>query len=377
MKTNYTIIIFLLSISFLSCDLKDLSSVDSILGSRDSLVHSEITKWYDGHTAAIVITNDAGITGQAEMKVQTFAANLNIPINYEMITADFLKSTEKINVIKTQLLPNGHDLFGHGHKHVNHDLFSYTNAFNSFKRCYNVMDSLGLTPVAYAYPGGNGYKLSTRKALKDAGFLAGRYFDQIGHLDPYIVPYNNLDPKDWFALPTLVMQDYNYDACDICINNTEELIPFLDETLNQKALLTITYHAIGQTGAYGFYNLENFQQDLLAIKERDFWIARFDDAVLYLYERKNAQAEVIWHYTENEVVNKISVSISDGISDNKRFNQPLTLVFDIPKYWKDKTYSTFLNGQKIHQDKVRNSRLKISLLPNENIYSLELEHKNY
>lgn len=41
------------------------------------------------------------------------------------------------------------------------------------------MVDLGLKPISYAYPGGFGYHLSTKSALKRAGFLSARKFEKI------------------------------------------------------------------------------------------------------------------------------------------------------------------------------------------------------
>lgn len=372
MKTKLSILAFFLFLSG-GCDLKDISSPDSVLGARDSAVSSVITKWYDNHSAAIVITNDAGLADPKEYQVQEFAHSKEVVMNYEMVTSGFVGNQDKIDKIFNQLFKFGHGIYGHGHWHYNHDQLNYDEAYNSFYKCFKSMDSLELGVVTYAYPGGNGYKLRTRDALKDAGFLAGRYFDQLGHLDPYIVPEDETTPRDWYSLPTLVMQDYGYDACDICINNTAELIPFLDKTIELNALIIITYHAIDQYNQYGFYNFENYKKDIIAVSERDFWTARFNDAVLYIYQRESAEAEVIWHFNEDEIVDEISVTVSDQFGDNETYNQPLTLLFDVPLHWKDKKIKVTQENKLIFEMTGNSTELKISLPPDESTYKLELK----
>lgn len=366
-------ILLAFSLFITGCDLKDLSSPDSVLGKRDSTVTAKVAKWYNNHTAAIVITNDSGLADTAEYRIQEFPYLHGVKMNYEMVTNNFVGYPDRIEKVFTRLLKFGHGIYGHGHWHYNHDLLSYEKSYDSFYRCFKAMDSLGLGVVTYAYPGGNGYKMRTRNALRDAGFLAGRYYDQIGHLNPYIVPEDETEPRDWYALPTLVMQDYGYDACDICINNTAELIPFLNETLNRNALLIITYHAIGQTNQYGYYDFENYKQDILAIAERDLWTARFNDAVLYILERKTAKAEVTWHFNENESPDKISVTVSDEYSNNERFRQPLTIMFDVPLWWKGKTVSVRKNDKEIFEVKCDSEQFKVSLPPDESTYQLRVK----
>lgn len=365
-------ILFLLSIIFMSCNLKDIPSFDSKLGARDSVVFSKIAKWHNDHKAAIVITNDSGLSDTAEYQVMKFAFDQNVTMNYEIVTDDFIGQTEKIQKIFNRLFYLNHGIYGHGHWHYNHDQLSYSQAYDSFSKCFNTLDSLDIPTYTYAYPGGNGYYLSTRKALKEAGFLAGRLYDQLGHLDPYILPENELKPKDWYSLPTLVMQAYDYDACDICINNTQELIPFLEKNLELSALLIITYHAIGQYGAYGFYHFDDFKSDILAIAKRDLWTAKFDDAVLYAIERENAKSEVVWHYNENEIVNSISIKLSDDYTDNKKYFQPLTVLFELPMDWVNKKIIVSNEKLIVEEIFVSSKEIKISLPPDEKVYNMSI-----
>jgi len=112
----------------------------------------------------------------------------------------------------------GFGYFGHGHTHVNHDALSYDEAFQSFKTCFDIMQNYGLKPVAYAYPEGKGFKSTTQKALKNAGFICGRFHSPLDIYNHYIIPDGVQDALNWFALPSLVMRAFKYDQCDKCVN---------------------------------------------------------------------------------------------------------------------------------------------------------------
>ena len=111
------------------------------------------------------------------------------------------------------LTKHGFGFYGHGHWHVNHDVLTYAQAYDSFRLCFEVMQKLGLKPVAYAYPRGGGHEEETRRALADAGFLSGRLAEQAGQ-SPYIVADSSTSPEDWFFLPAIVMESYDFQQCD-------------------------------------------------------------------------------------------------------------------------------------------------------------------
>jgi hypothetical protein len=359
----------ILLILLFSCEFKN--PLESNENGRDSTVASFIYKWYDGHTAAISITNDNGSPSyETEKEVQDFLIANKIRLDYEMVTENYLQDSAALDYL-LQIINNGFGYFGHGHKHINHDALSYQDSYNDFKACYETIKQFGLKPVAYAYPGGWGYRFSTRTALSDAGFLCGRKYEQLDHKDPFIVPDTVSEPKDWFALPTLVMQSYNYDACYVCINNTSELIPFLDECLEKTAWLILTYHSIGFYEGYGFYETEDFQNDVLAIKRRNFWITSMNEAVLYLKEKQNAKLTVEWRINKFYDVEKIIITLNDGLPDDY-YDQPLTISFDIPGYWINRQLSLSRNGDQIDEFTFNSTRAKISLIPSEAVCELIL-----
>jgi hypothetical protein len=271
-----------------------------------------------------------------------------------------------------QIVQNGFGYFGHGHRHIDHDALSYDESYNDFKLCYETMKQFGLKPVAYAYPGGWGYHLRTRTALADAGFLCGRKYEQLDNKNPFIMPDTISEPVDWFALPALVMQSYNYDACYICINNTSELIPFLNECLEKTAWLIITYHSIGFHEGYGFYEMEDFKSDMTAIKGRDFWNASMNQVVLYIREKKKAELEVKWRKNKYYDIEKIIIKLDDELPDDY-YDQPLTVSFDIPSDWINRKLKLSENGEQIDEFSFNSTQAEISIIPSGTGYELKLD----
>ncbi len=351
-----------------------------------------IAKWFDNHAGAISITYDDW--PDANHPVDDFVLDMGLVLDFEMVTQGYSDQVpDWVEHDLTELIPHavpgvvlskfedqliesnlaltahGFGFYGHGHWHVNHDVLTYAQAYDSFRLCFEVMRTLGLKPVAYAYPRGAGRKEETRRALADAGFLSGRLAEPAGQ-SPYIVPDAATTPEDWFLLPALTMESYDFQQCDGCINNTEELLPFLDAAIEKTAWIIPMYHNIGRTTGWGPYGWEDFQEDVRAIAARDFWVAPMNDVVLYIREREKAVVEM--EATERDgTTEQIHLNLSDGL-DNERFDQPLTLIFTPPPDWAGLPVHVTQGGR--HIDWIfpqAGEATTFSLLPDERPYILK------
>ena len=350
-----------------------------------------IAKWFDNRAAALSITYDDW--PDASHPVDDFVLDMGLVLDFQMVTQGYADGVpDWVEHDLTELIPDvvpgasqskfedqrieynlaltarGFGFFGHGHWHVNHDVLSYAQAFDSFRLCFEVMRKLGLKPVAYAYPRGAGLEEETRRALADAGFLAGRLAAPEGQ-SPYIVPDAATAPQDWFSLPALMMESYDFQQCDGCINNTEELLPFLDAAIEKTAWIIPMYHNIGRATGWGPYGWEDFQGDVRAIAARDFWVAPMNDIVLYIREREKAVVEM--ETTERDgTTEQIRFTLSDGL-DNERFDQSLTLIFTPPSEWAGLPVHVTQNGRHIDWIFPDAEAATFSILPDEKPYTLK------
>ena len=142
---------------------------------------------------------------------------------------------------------------------------------------------------------------------------------------------------------SLEMQSIEFEGCDNCINDNDELTPILDEALARTAWVILTYHSIGQRH-WGWYDWDEFRKDVQSIAARDFWTASMNDITLYVRERENAVITV--EPVEGSAgTESIEITLSDGL-DNVRFNQPLTILFDQPTDWVGRPFTVSQNGVK-------------------------------
>jgi len=338
----------------------------------------EITKWPDGFKAAFTPTLDAGSPSHFDAENQWLIDN-GLFIDYEVITAVYDESPERVSFLRDVLVPEGFGYFGHGHAHDNHDNFDYDEAYASFRQNFLSMASYGLKPVAYAYPYGHGILERTRRALSDSGFLSGRLnwpvFEGYG---PCIIPDDDTEPPDWFGLPALRMESYDFEQCGDCVNNPEEFFAYLDKCIEQGAWLINTYHAIGFDGetdgrpvGWGFYRRHHFYEEMTRIRELQeqgvVWLARMNDATLYARQRHNASFDL------NPIEERVyQLFLDDGL-DRDIFDLPLTLRLKIDNEYLDHRIEISDSFNTIVAElQIAGEERLINLIPSEEPYTIRI-----
>ena len=358
-------------------------------------LNASVAKWFDNHAAAISITNDDWPIPGREPDIDSYVLEQGLVMGYEVVTGNSFygdrifsgPEDERIAYLMQELVPKGFSYFGHGHNHVDHDELSYEEALESFRACYDTMKDWGMKPVAYAYPRSAGEEEETQRALEAAGFLSGRlqttknpskFYNlpaRIGRyfLHParrsarpaewYHLPGDQSAPDNWFGLRALAMQSIEFEGCESCINDNDELVPILDEALAQTAWVILTYHAIGKPEWWGWYDWDEFRKDVQSIAARDFWTASMNDITLYVRERENAVITV--DVVEgNAGTESIEITLSDGL-ENVRFNQPLTILFDQPPDWVGRPFTVSQDGELLDELVFDTQAAMLSLKPNE------------
>jgi peptidoglycan/xylan/chitin deacetylase (PgdA/CDA1 family) len=296
----------------------------------DDAADVRIAKWTDDHRAAVSVTYDeSDLMSPGQRRVHHAFLALGVPVDFELVTG-WVTRPEEDRI--RWLTARGFRFFGHGTRHVNHDALDPDEVRQSITGCYQAMKHLGLKPVAFAYPGGHGDLPRTRAAVRDAGFLSARMFRAAARRDPYIVPDDVREPLDWYALPSLVMMGHAFDARHHAVDDTAELVPYLDGAVRRTAWLILTYHSIDKPKGYGYYPLGGVQSDVEAIKARDIWAASINDATLYVRERAAARVSSRW-IERAGIRSALEVSVADGLPADV-YDLPLTLVVRPPSSWR-------------------------------------------
>lgn len=290
-------------------------------------------------------------------------------MDYEIVSYNFDRFPFMYGILK-DLVPYGFGIFGHGHKHDDHDQFGYEYSLNSFTQNYESMMAHGILPVSYAYPHGGGRLPETQQALSEAGFLSGRLFEPIFEgYGPYIMPGDETEPPNWLALPSLRMEDIDFEGASEHVNNPAEFKEHLDNSIELGSWIITTYHGIGWDGEtdgrprdWGFYKRDNFFEEMLYVKQKreegKVWLATMDDVTLYTMQRNKAE----WNL--NKVDTKTFELFFDDSLDNELYRMPLTLELLLDSELVDKNMLVIAPDEEVLYEKtVESERVFLNLHP--------------
>ena len=343
-------------------------------------LNARIAKWSGDRRAAISLTYDGPFGVAAAALGDTFdeagyAAARGLVMDYEVVTARLTHPGPRdagyvagIGELLSGYVPRGFGYYGHGHRHIDHDRLPYREALESFRLCFETMEDYGMRPVSYAYPLNAGREPETRRALEDAGFLSGR----VQVTDPeafYNVPDGRASPDDWYALAAVPMESIEFAGVEEYVNDHAELAPILDGALERRAWIILTYHGVGWPDAYGWYDAGEFGKDVEAIAARDFWNAPLDRVTLYVRERERAELAVEAAAGPGGAAAEVRITVSDGL-DNARFDEPLTVLFDLPEGWEGASLALHQDGERLATHEFGAGPAALDLLPNERPYVL-------
>ncbi|MSR84287.1 MAG: hypothetical protein EXS58_15415 [Candidatus Latescibacteria bacterium] len=333
------------------------------------LFELEVLKWPDGHSAAVSITYDApfGTHPNHHLAIDAVLAR-GLTMDMEMVTAIFSapKNRHLVGNIQDQLLTRGIHLYGHGHRHIDHDSLSYEESLADFRLCYELMNEWGLRPRAYAYPGSAGRLARTQLANRQAGFLCARGMS-VKPAEYCICPDSTTVPANWYYLPSVVLAQSESPSY---VNSYEELEPILADALARQAWVILMHHAVGIPEGWGYFPLDDFGRELDYLAGHDFWSGNMDMVAVYIKER-NAFVPQLGRVTKKKDQRTFALVLADGL-DNSVYDQPLTLEF---------RFNTRLKGQTLHVEPALEGRtdfpvvegvLRLQAIPDEQTYQLSL-----
>jgi hypothetical protein len=187
----------------------------------------------------------------------------------------------------------------------------------------------GFRGLAYAYPQGSGLSPSTQEANRKAGFICARGIVSItsNSKEVLICPNTITEPKNWFLLPSLATVKNDTSGC--FAKSHEQVLPFLQKTLETRAWLIMTYHAIGDPNGWGYYPLEDFKKDLECYASSDVWIDHMDHIALYIKERARSKIRIS-SLSCHGTTAAFTVSLEDGLPDTP-YCEPLTVNISLPE----------------------------------------------
>jgi len=363
------IIIVLGMVLYVSCSTNEPSILGPAEGKKALEIQAEVSKWFDGHQAAVSINYDGPYgTHEKINRVADDVTGRGLHMDYECVTDSYSRESYQQIVIdmRTIMIPRGVHFFGHGHKHDQHDWFDFDYCYTSFKTCYDYMELWGLQPKAYGYPASSGRNKTTQLACELAGFISARgvtvYPDSF-----FICPDELTEPLNWYYLPSVPVGK-NYPSY---VNDHSEMSVVLDRNLEKTAWIIIMYHAIDFPDGWGYYPRADFLQDLDQIAANDFWSGNMDMVAAYIHERNRFQLDVSTVMVKDDTW-YCDIVFRDGL-DNTMYNQPLTV---------ELTFATEYTIQNVYIEPplnllsvfpVTDNKLIVNIIPDERVYHLKIK----
>ena len=338
----------------------------------EEIFRVEALKWRNGHKGAVSITYDApwGIASVFSLATDAVIAR-GLRMDLEIVSSSLQHFTRYpiIQRMQQELRPHGIGFFGHGHEHIHYDWYGFKVAYEAFRTNFELMERWGFEPKTYAYPHWAGTLLGTQAANRQAGFIAARggIRRPATHAEYYICPDDTHEPSNWYFLPSVIMG--SKDGTDI--PHHDALKPILDGALNAEAWLILTYHAIGNPEAWGYYPLPEFERDLDYIAGRDFWNGNLDAITAYIQERNALDIQIVRYFGVG-APKQFELTIGDGL-DNRLYDEPLTFEFNFnPEHRVRRVHFDPPIGG-VSSFEVEADRLRVHMVPDERRYALVLE----
>lgn len=338
-----------------------------------------VTKWFNDYKSAYSVTYDTGRPDLHETE-NNWLLDHELFLDYEIVSSSYDQYPSAVTYLREELIDKGFGYFGHGHTHISHDAIDYEEAKSSFTQNYESMVSYGLHPVSYAYPNGAGRLPETRQALEESGFLSGRLFQPVfEEYGPYIMPNGENEPPDWFALPSLRMEDIDFQGRSRDVNNPKEFIEYLNKSIELGSWIISTYHGIGWDGEtdgrprdWGFYRRINFYVEMIYAKAKseqgDVWLASMNDVTLYARQRVNTV-----YLLDRIGRREFRLFFGDGY-ENDLYRMPLTLKLGIDNGFVGQILTVRSPDNEILiREEITSGQMLINLHPSEINYYISID----
>ncbi len=257
-----------------------------------------ICNWDNDKQAAVVLTFDDWSSDHYEIVVPELKKrNINATFFPVMWNIDSWSDL-------VEARSYGNEIGNHTYNHVDLTVQSAIDISNEILDAKDIIEQKVITQdvISFAYPMGE-YNEQVINSLKESGHISSRSVYAPSGI--YYTYDFAVQEKDYFEIRTS------------CVDNTITPSAILDKTqnvINGGGLLTFLYHSIDS-------NILQEQLETLLSVEDKVWITTLGQAIKYHREARCAELKEVTPYNGEKWV----IELSDTLSDNSLYNQPLTI----------------------------------------------------
>jgi oligosaccharide reducing-end xylanase len=280
----------------------------------------QVGTWSGFKTCAVTYTFDDGCSGQFSKAIPIFDE-----FNYKLTL--FTVSSWSPNWTNLQNAANkGHEVANHSNTHINLGQANTVAQENELKTCSDLINTnvTGQKCVTMATP----YCSEASRKICSNYFIAVRGCS--GQVEPKT-------PASWNNVSSVICGGSQGSV--IRVKNFKSNA---DAATKKNGWLVYLIHGIDNDGGYSPLSSDTLKASLQYLKDNDktFWVNTFGNVARYIKERNCLSVVEVSASSD-----KISVTVTDTLSNNEIFNFPVTLRRPLPDGWISATATQ--NGEAI------------------------------
>lgn len=317
-----------------------------------------IANWWNNFPSATVISYDDWSPGQATHAVNEHLRT-KIPGTFYVTTGNAWRSEDYLNMQKL-IDTSAVEIGNHTITHPNLTQVNTVNLENEINGTKTFLENnlINEKVLTLAYPLGAYNNNVIQKTMEN--HIAGR---GISLPNSGLFSYNfALNELDYYNIPTVTVNN------SLSANDFND---WINHGILNGGLLTFMVHSISGEGIFDNWwdeiDIEYYRELMNILKNRnnETWITTIREAIKYHKEKNSAQLDII---SQNNV--KITLTLSDTLSNNSIYNQPLTIFYAIEN--PSKVLSIKQNNQNI-SFKTKQDSLVFDAIPDGGNIEIELD----
>jgi len=295
-----------------------ITTTITLFSQSTTLEYYRIANWSDNKAAAVSLTFDDWIPTQK---------NTAMPLlKSKNLTATFFVQTNNLSTLPgvENAQTAGFEMANHSKSHPSLATLSDANMITEISGAKQALAARGINAVTLAYPNGSGGGDGTNEQnvrnitarYNIAARAVGSSPNQYNLYKWGTLPFTN---DSYYRIGSQMMGDWGPNVADFTY--------ILNDMILNNGWYVPCYHGVGGDWVITSTALFTQQMDVLVSKSKQIWITTFKNAVCYHKERHCQSLTTV-----SEDANAWTLNLTDTLTNNAIYNQPLTIRMKKPSW---------------------------------------------